>query len=130
MGEHPKAADTVGINVQRTRYLAVILGGALAGLAGAYFSLGSTGGFEENMTAGRGFIALAAVIFGRWRPLGALTAALLFGFAESLQPKLAILGSPLPSEFLQMAPYVVTIVAVAGLVRAARPPAAEGKPYP
>ncbi len=129
-GEHPKAADTVGINVPRTRYLAVMLGGAMAGLAGAYFTLGSTGSFEENMTSGRGFIALAAVLFGRYRPVGAMIAALLFGFAESLQPALAILGSPVPSQFLQMAPYLVTVIAVAGFVGAARPPAAEGKPYP
>lgn len=129
VGEHPRAADTVGIDVLRTRYRAVVLGGAVAGLAGAFFTLGSVGRFDENMTAGRGFIALAALIFGRWHPAGALGAALVFGFAESLQTKLAILDTPIPSEFLLMAPYLVTIFVVAGLVGRARPPAAEGQPY-
>lgn len=129
VGEHPKAADTVGIKVLRTRYQNVILGGMAAGLAGAYFTLGSVGRFDENMTAGRGFIALAAMIFGRWHPVGAFGAALLFGFADSLQNKLAILDTPIPSEVLLMAPYLATILVVAGVVGRARPPAADGLPY-
>ena len=129
VGEHPKAADTVGINVFRVRYRSVVLGGAMAGLAGSYLTLGSVGSFEQNMTAGRGFIALAAMIFGRWTPVGALGAALLFGFAESLQTKLAILETPIPSQFLLMAPYVLTLLVVAGFVGRSRPPAADGQPY-
>ena len=129
VGEHPKAADTVGINVYRLRYLNVTLGGMIAGLGGAYFTIGSVGAFNENMTAGRGFIGLAAMIFGRWHPVGALGAALVVGFADALQVKLAILDTGIPSEFLLMAPYLVTIVVVAGLVGKARPPAADGQPY-
>ena len=129
VGEHPSAADTVGIDVLRLRYVAVLLGGAVAGFGGTFFSLDSAGRFEENMTAGRGFIALAALIFGRWHPVGALGAALVFGFAEEFQSRLAALGSPIPSEFLLMAPYLVTLVVVAGLIGRARPPAADGVPY-
>ncbi len=129
VGEHPKAADTLGINVFRTRYINVILGGMIAGFGGAYFTLGSVGAFNENMTGGRGYIGLAAMIFGRWHPVGALGAALVFGFADSLQVKLAILDTGIPSEFLLMAPYLVTIVVVAGVVGAARAPAADGQPY-
>ncbi|MEZ5238035.1 MAG: ABC transporter permease [Microthrixaceae bacterium] len=129
VGEHPRAADTVGIDVLGTRYRSVVLGGMAAGLAGSFLPLGSVGSFQEDMTAGRGFIALAVMIFGRWNPMGALGAALLFGFAESLNSKLAILGTPIPSEFLLMAPYVVTLFVVAGLGGRSRPPAADGKPY-
>ncbi len=129
VGEHPRAADTVGIDVLKVRYRAVVLGGMVAGLAGAFFTLGSVGRFDENMTAGRGFIALAALIFGRWHPVGALAAALVFGFAESLQSKLAILSTPIPSEFLLMAPYLVTLLVVAGIVGRSRAPAADGQPY-
>lgn len=129
VGEHPKAADTLGIDVYRTRYLNVFYGGLIAGFGGAYFTLGSVGAFNENMTAGRGYIGLAAMIFGRWHPVGALAAALVFGFADSLQVKLSILDTGIPSEFLLMAPYLVTIVVVAGVVGAARPPAADGQPY-
>jgi len=129
VGEHPKAADTVGIRVLLTRYRNVIMAGAIAGIGGAYFTLGSVGRFDENMTAGRGFIGLAAMIFGRWNPIGAFFAALLFGFADSLQTKLSILNVPIPSEFLLMGPYLVTILVVAGVGRRARPPAAENKPY-
>jgi simple sugar transport system permease protein len=129
VGEHPKAADTLGINVFRLRYLNVILGGAVAGFGGAFFTIGSVGRFDENMTAGRGFIGLAAMIFGRWHPVGALSAALVFGFADALQIKLGVLDTGIPSEFLLMAPYIVTIVVVAGLVGKARPPAADGQPY-
>jgi simple sugar transport system permease protein len=129
VGEHPEAADTLGLNVYRIRYLNVTLGGMVAGFGGAWFTLGSVGRFDEGMTGGRGFIGLAAMIFGRWHPVGALMAALVFGFADSLQQKLAILQTPIPSEFLAMAPYVATIVLVAGLIGRARPPAADGKPY-
>lgn len=129
VGEHPKAADTLGINVYRYRYLNTMLGGAVAGFGGAFFIQGSVGQFDENMTNGRGFIGLAAMIFGRWHPVGAVSAALVFGFAESLAGKLAILQTPIPSEFLGMAPYIATIVVVAGLVGKARPPAADGQPY-
>ncbi len=129
VGEHPKAADTVGIKVLRVRYRNVVLGGMVAGIAGAYFTLGSVGRFDENMTGGRGFIALAAMIFGRWNPIGAFGAALVFGFADSLQNKLAILQVPIASEFLLMAPYIATILVVAGVVGRARPPAADGQLY-
>ncbi|MDA9929913.1 ABC transporter permease [Alphaproteobacteria bacterium] len=129
VGEHPRAADTLGINVIKTRYAHVIVAGMVAGFGGAWFTLGSVGRFDENMTFGKGFIGLAAMIFGRWHPLGALAAALVFGFADSLQQKLSILNTPIPSEFLSMAPYIATIVVVAGLVGRARPPAAIGKPY-
>ncbi|HLE27529.1 MAG TPA: ABC transporter permease, partial [Anaerolineales bacterium] len=129
VGEHPKAADTLGINVFRTRYINVVLGGLVAGFAGAYFTLGSVGRFDELMTAGRGFISLAAMIFGKWTPFGAFGASLIFGFAESLQGKLAILKVPIPSQFLLMAPYVATMIALAGLIGRATPPAADGQPY-
>lgn len=129
VGEHPRAADTVGIDPLRTRYVAVILGGVVAGLGGAFFTLDSAAQFTEGMTAGLGFIALAAMIVGRWRPLGALAAALLFGFAGSLSNGLALVRVPIPSQFLLMAPYVVTILVVAGLVGRPRPPAADGQAY-
>ena len=123
-----KRQDTLGIDVIKTRYAHVVAAGMVAGFGGAWFTLGSVGRFDENMTFGRGFIGLAAMIFGRWHPLGALAAALIFGFADSLQQKLSILNTPIPSEFLSMAPYIATIVVVAGLVGQARPPAAIGKP--
>ncbi|MBE3584308.1 MAG: ABC transporter permease [Limnochordaceae bacterium] len=129
VGEHPRAADTLGIRVERTRYISVLLSGMIAGLGGAYFTLGSVGRFDELMTAGRGFIGLAAMIFGKWTPVGALGASLLFGFADSLQTKLQILGIPIPSEFLLMAPYIATIIVVSGIVGRALPPAADGQPY-
>lgn len=129
VGEHPEAADSVGIRVNRTRFRAVILGGAVAGLGGAFFTLGSVGAFGREMTAGNGFIALAALIFGRWNPLGALAAALLFGFADNLQNVLSIIGSPIPSQFLLMLPYIVTIFAVVGLVGRVRAPGADGIPF-
>ncbi|HEV7762468.1 MAG TPA: ABC transporter permease [Acidimicrobiales bacterium] len=129
VGEHPGAADTVGINVLRTRYRSVVLGGAIAGLAGTWFTLDAVSGFNENMTAGRGFIALAALIFGRWHPVGAFIAALVFGFAEELQGRLALLDTPIPSELLLALPYVITIIVVAGLVGRSRPPAADGQVY-
>ena len=135
-GEHPRAADTVGVHVNRMRYTSVILGGLIAGIGGAYFSLGVVGTFEDGMTRGQGFVALAAMIFGNWNPFGAFAAALLFGFANALQVKMQIIqpvlpfiNQPIPPEFLQMAPYILTIIVVAGVVGRARPPAAEGKPY-
>lgn len=129
VGEHPRAADTVGINVNFMRYRNVILGGMMAGFGGAYFTVGSTGSFEREMTAGRGFIGLAAMIFGAWTPIGAFLASLVFGFADALQSRLSILGSPVPGEFLLMVPYITTIVVVAGLVGRVRMPAADGQPY-
>jgi ABC-type uncharacterized transport system permease subunit len=129
VGEHPKAADTLGINVFLTRYVNVTLGGMVAGLGGAFLILGSVGRFDEVMTAGRGFIGLAALIFGKWMPFGTWGAALIFGFADSLQTKLAILEVPIASQFLQMAPYLVTMIVLAGVVGRAEPPAADGQPY-
>jgi len=129
VGEYPKAADTVGIKVYRTRYISVLIGGALAGFGGAFFTLGQVGAFGKEMTNGAGYIALAALIFGRWNPIYAACAALLFGFSENLQFGLAIIGSSVPSEFLLMLPYVMTVIAVAGLVGKVTGPAASGKPY-
>jgi len=129
VGEHPEAAETVGIKVLRVRYRNVILGGVIAGIGGASFTIGSIGEFSAGMTAGLGFVALAAMIFGRWRPYGGLVAALLFGFANSLQSTLAVLNVPINSNFLTMAPYVITIAVVSGLVGRVRAPAYDGKPY-
>ncbi|MEF3405172.1 ABC transporter permease [Agromyces sp. CCNWLW203] len=129
VGEHPQAADTVGINVNRTRFWNVALAGAIAGLGGTFYTIGSGIAFNKEMTAGAGFIALAAVIFGQWDPIKATLAALLFGFASNLQNTLSVIGSPVPSEFMLMLPYVVTIFAVAGFVGRSRAPAADGKPY-
>jgi simple sugar transport system permease protein len=129
VGEHPEAADTVGIRVLLTRYRNVVLGGVIAGIGGAYFTIGSVGAFGKNISSGKGFIALAALIFGRWSPVGAVGAALLFGFADALQNILSILGTSIPSPVLLMAPYLATILAVAGLVGRVRAPGADGKPY-
>ena len=129
-GEHPKAADTVGINVFRTRVDNLVLGGALAGLGGAFFTIGSGLAFTKDMASGNGYIALAAMILGAWRPLGTLGAALLFGFATSLGQTLSVVGSPIPSNVILMIPYIVTVFAVAGYVGRVRAPAAEGVPYP
>ena len=129
VGEHPKAADTLGVNVYFVRYINVILGGMIAGLGGAYFTIGSVGRFDEIMTAGKGFIGLAAMIFGKWNPIGAFTSSLIFGFADSLQVRLQILRVPIPSEFLLMAPYIVTMIILTGVVGRAIPPAADGQPY-
>ena len=106
-----------------------MLGGLVGGFGGAWFTLGTVGRFDEGMTAGRGFIGLAAMIFGAWSPVGAFSAALIFGFFYSLQQKFAVMGTSIPTEFLAMAPYLVTIIVVAGLVGAVRPPAASGQPY-
>jgi simple sugar transport system permease protein len=129
VGEHPQAADTLGIRVNAIRFRNVLLGGMVAGLGGAFFTIGNVGSFSKEMSAGQGFIALAAMIFGRWSPIGALGAALLFGFANNLQSVLGIIGTPIPSEFMLMAPYLATIFAVAGLVGRVRAPAADGEPY-
>jgi simple sugar transport system permease protein len=129
VGEHPTAADTVGIKVRGVRYRNVIIAGAIAGLGGAFLTVGNIGSFNIGISGGKGFIALAAVIFGRWTPLGATMAALLFGFSGKLAQLLGVIGSPIPNEFLNMLPYVATIIAVAGLVGQVRAPAADGKPY-
>jgi simple sugar transport system permease protein len=129
VGEHPRAADTLGIDVFRNRYINVTIGGMVGALGGAFLILGSVGRFDELMTAGKGFIGLAAMIFGNWTPFGAFGAALIFGFADSLQTKLAILQVPIPSQFMLMAPYLVTMIVLAGVVGEAIPPAADGQPY-
>jgi simple sugar transport system permease protein len=129
VGEHPKAADTLGVNVYLTRYINVIVGGMIAGLGGAYFTIGAVGRFDEVMTAGKGFIGLAAMIFGNWNPLGAFFSSLIFGFADSLQVKLQILSVPIPSAFLLMAPYIVTMIVLTGVIGRSTPPAADGVPY-
>jgi general nucleoside transport system permease protein len=128
VGEHPRAADTVGISVYGIRYAAVILSGVLAALGGAYLSIGYVGSFNENMTAGRGFIALAAVIFGNWRPFGAFGAALLFGGSTALSFRLAQPWGNAAVLF-QALPYVLTLIAVAGVIGRSVPPAAVGRPY-
>ncbi len=136
VGEHPRAADTLGINVYFIRYANVIAAGLIAGLGGAWFSLETTGTFEDLMTNGKGFIALAAMIFGKWNPIGAFLAALLFGFSDALQFKLQILSVRIPIlnievpyQFEGMLPYIVTIIALAGVIGKSIPPAAGGKPY-
>lgn len=129
VGEHPKAADTVGIRVNAIRFWNVTLAGVVAGVGGAFFTLVTSSSFNKEMTAGQGFIALAALIFGRWNPIGAFFASLLFGFSLNLSFVLTILGTPVPSQFMQMLPYVVTIFAVAGLAGKSRPPASNGIPY-
>ena len=129
-GEHPRAADTVGIPVNRYRYINTCIGGALAGLGGGFLVLEAVGQFQEGMTAGRGFISLAAMIFGNWNPLGAMGASLLFGYTQALQNELLLAGVRLvPRQFVSMLPYLVTIIAVSGFVGRVRPPAAEGQVY-
>jgi simple sugar transport system permease protein len=129
VGEHPVAADTVGVRVLGLRYRNVLVGGLVAGVGGAYFTLLATTNFNKGMTAGLGFIALAALIFGRWNPVGVLLAGLFFGFCRALAAYLNTAGGPIPSQFLNMLPYLATIVAVAGVVGRVRAPAADGKPY-
>lgn len=129
VGENPKAADTLGIDVIKNRWINVFIAGLIAGLAGAWFSLETTGSFDDNMTSGRGFIALAAMIFGKWTPFGAFGGALLFGFSDALGQRFQFLGVPIPPQFLQMVPYIITIIVLAGLVGRAIPPKADGVPY-
>jgi general nucleoside transport system permease protein len=129
IGEHPIAADTVGIRVIAMRYRNVIGAGLIAGIGGAYFTIGSVGSFGKDMSSGEGYIALAAMIFGRYSPFGAISAALLFGFATQLQSILSTLNTPIQSNLLLMAPYIVTIIVLAGLVGKVRGPKAEGIPY-
>ncbi len=129
VGEHPRAADTMGINVNRLRYMNVFFSGLVAGLAGAWFSLEATFSFDDLMTNGKGFIALAAMIFGKWTPFGAMAGALTFSSSDALQIKIQGFNFDLPAQFLQMLPYVITIVVLAGIIGRARPPAAVGKPY-
>ncbi|HMK96310.1 MAG TPA: ABC transporter permease [Acidimicrobiales bacterium] len=129
VSEHPRAAETVGIHVLSVRYRSVVLGGVVAGIGGAWFTVGNVGEFVAGMSSGLGYVALAVMIFGRWRPFGALSAALLFGFSTALPSFLAVLNVDIPSDFLSMAPYLVTIAVVAGLVGRVRAPAADGVPY-
>lgn len=129
IGENPHAADTLGIKVISMRYLNVVIAGAIAGLAGGFLTLESVGSFERAMTNGRGFIALAVMIFGSWTPIGAWGAALLFGFATAMQTQLNFMGINIPHQFVGMLPYLLTIIVVAGLVGRTRPPASEGIPF-
>jgi simple sugar transport system permease protein len=129
VGENPHAADTLGIKVQRNRWINVIIGGLIAGLAGAWFSLETSGTFDDSMTGGRGFIALAAMIFGKWTPIGAFSGGLLFGFSDILGSLFQGLNVPVPPQFVQMVPYTVTIIVLAGLVGRAIAPKADGVPY-
>ena len=130
-GEHPRAADTVGIDVYAVRYGAVVTSGLLAAAGGAFLSVGFVGTFNENMTAGRGFIALAAMIFGNWRPFGAFGASFLFGFSTAIAFRMQVYSESLPGidVLIQMLPYVLTLIAVAGVIGRTMPPAADGKPY-
>jgi ABC-type uncharacterized transport system permease subunit len=129
VGEHPKAADTLGINVFRIRYISVLLSGAIAGLSGAYMSIGAAGRFNEGMSAGKGFLGLAAMIFGNWNPFGAFAGSLIFGFFDSWQEKLSLLQVGVPVDLLGMAPYIATMIVLAGFIGRSRMPAADGQPY-
>ncbi|MBF4694023.1 ABC transporter permease [Fusibacter ferrireducens] len=130
VGEHPRAADTVGINVYKIRYICVGISGMMAGISGASMSLGTISLFREGMTSGKGFIALAAMIFGKWHPVGAMFASLFFGFCEALQIQASTLGFDfVPSEFLQMLPYVATIIVLSGFIGRAVAPKAVGTAY-
>jgi simple sugar transport system permease protein len=129
VGENPKAADTLGINVFTLRYISVLISGTIAGFAGSYMSIGSVGIFNEGMSAGKGFLGMAAMIFGNWNPGGAFLGSLIFGFFDSWQDKLSILQVGIPSEFLQMAPYIATMIVLSGFIGRSRMPAADGTPY-
>jgi simple sugar transport system permease protein len=129
VGEHPKAADTLGINVFRLRYVSVLISGAIAGLAGSYMSIGAAGRFNEGMTAGKGFLGLAAMIFGNWNPGGAFLGSFIFGFFDSWQEKLSILQVGIPVDLLGMVPYIATMIVLAGFIGRAHAPAADGIPY-
>ncbi|QQS47857.1 MAG: ABC transporter permease [Acidobacteriota bacterium] len=128
VGENPEAADTAGVSVHRMRYAGVLISGALAALGGAYLSIGQNSLFTRNMTAGRGFIALAALIFGKWDPVGALLACILFGFAEAISIRMQGTVN-IPNQFIQMIPYLLTMIVLAGLIRRTTPPGSLGTPY-
>jgi simple sugar transport system permease protein len=129
VGENPKAADTLGINVFRLRYVSVLISGGIAGLAGSYMSIGAAGRFNEGMSAGKGFLGLAAMLFGNWNPGGAFLGSLIFGFFDSWQEKLSLLQIGVPVDLLGMAPYIATMIVLAGFVGRSRMPAADGTPY-
>jgi simple sugar transport system permease protein len=133
VGEKPEAADAAGVSVKRMRYSGVLIAGVLAGIGGAYLSIGQSSLFTRNMTSGRGFIALAALIFGKWRPFQTMLACLLFGFTEAVSYQMQAVklpsGEDIPVQFIQMVPYVVTIIVLAGFIGASRPPRALGIPY-
>jgi ABC-type uncharacterized transport system permease subunit len=129
VGEHPRAADTLGINVFKVRYISVLISGAIAGLAGSYMSIGAAGRFNEGMTAGKGFLGLAAMIFGNWNSGGAFLGSLIFGFFDSWQEKLSLLQIGIPVDLLGMAPYIATMIVLSGFIGRSRMPAADGTPY-
>ncbi|MBC2855851.1 MAG: ABC transporter permease [Cetobacterium sp.] len=129
VGEYPLAADTVGIDVYKVRYFGVILSGVLAGIGGSYLSIGALAQFTKEMSAGRGFIALAALVFGKWNPKGVIFASLLFGFADAAQTLIQQYVTFIPPQFIQMIPYILTLLALAGVVGKAVAPSATGKPY-
>ena len=129
VGEHPRAADTLGIDVYKIRYISVLLSGAIAGLSGAYMSIGAAGRFNEGMSSGKGFLGLAAMIFGNWNPGGAFLGSFIFGFFDSWQEKLSILQVGIPVDLLGMAPYIATMIVLAGFIGRSRMPAADGTPY-
>ena len=129
VGEHPLAADTVGISVYKIRYISVILSGMYAGLGGAYLTAVTLPSFSNNMSAGRGFMAMAAMIFGKWNPIGAILASLLFAFGQAFADVIKASNFPIPQQFLTMIPYVLTLLALIGFVGKARAPKASGQPY-
>ena len=129
VGEHPLAADTVGISVYKIRYISVILSGMYAGLGGAYLTAVTLPAFSNNMSAGRGFMAMAAMIFGKWNPIGAILASLLFAFGQAFADVIKASNLPIPQQFLTMIPYVLTLLALIGFVGKARAPKASGQPY-
>jgi general nucleoside transport system permease protein len=129
VGEHPHAADTLGISVARVRYLSLVFTGAMAGLAGAFLSIGTLNTFQENMTGGRGFIAYTAIVFGKWQPVGVFLGTLLFGAADALQLRMQTKGLPIPYQFMVALPYLVTMIILVFFVGKAMWPASYGKPF-